>query len=179
MRPIEPSLVSALRALATSGLPRLSRPDLCDVRFGGRQRPDIKYVTLTDDAAIDFKTELAPYRVNEIDPEDWDVSVFTGVTAEHGTLVVEVGSVIRSDGFVTCDGITPDKESSHIYGWRWHVDEEADEARLWASRVRFASSRPPSHALVPGEEHALQVWRRYGARMVLPVGRRPDLSSSA
>ena len=43
-------------------------------------------MTLSEDAAIDFKTELAPYSVNEVDPEEWDASVFTGVTTDERSL---------------------------------------------------------------------------------------------
>jgi hypothetical protein len=144
VRLIDPNLVPALRVLATSGLPNLSRLDLRDVQFGGRPRPDISCVALTDDAAIDFKTEPVPHHTDEVDPENWNASIFTGVTAKNGTLIVDVGSVLRSDTFVSSDGVTPDREASHIYGWRWHVDEvPASEALLWASRVRFSSPDLP------------------------------------
>lgn len=142
---IEAELLPALRILALEGIDAPSQLEVTAVRLCEQDRPDIVRLELTASAAIDSKTELTAFKVDDIDPEDWNPESLVGICASGYPLVVDSGAVTICEQSYGPDG---EEASAQIQGWAWHIDD--GDAVLWAARLRFASPKPPLVLWWPG-----------------------------
>jgi hypothetical protein len=133
----------ALKVLARDGLSTLTRFDIRDFVLFGESRPDLTHFQVGDDGSLTMKTELSPHKVRDVDPSQWEPSI-ANVTLPTGcVLVIDEGGVSVSGSQISPDGSSPTKWSARLYGWSWHVDSDPNDTRLWASRLRFPTTRMP------------------------------------